>query len=72
MSTVTIRSIVDTIIANDGIYPGDPPVAKIVEYNNSYNGELAWGLVYDHQDPETYAASDFVLNPRVIFERATA
>lgn len=69
MSTITSKEIVDETIANNGVYPGDPPVIKIVQYNNMFNGGLAWGFVYEHEDPMRYENSPACHNPVVIWER---
>jgi hypothetical protein len=69
MATVT-RRIVDVIIANDGIYPGDDmyPVIKIVRYNNQWNGGVAYGLIYRGEDPMRYHTSAACHNPETIWE----
>jgi hypothetical protein len=76
MATITQRDIVDEIIANDGKYGSDedgwdPPVVKIVEYNNMFNGGLAWGLIYAHEDPNRYHESGACVNPRTIWEHSS-
>lgn len=69
MATITQKDVVDAIIANNGIYEGDPPVVRIVEYNNQFNGGIAWGLIYQGEDINRYHNSGACLNPRIIFER---
>ncbi len=74
MATVTSKQIVDEIIAGDGIYGSeengfDPPVILIVEYHNMFNGGLAWGLVYEHEDPMRYHRSEACIDARTIWER---
>jgi hypothetical protein len=54
MATITSREVVDAIIAGNGIYEGDPRVLKIVQYNNQFNGGLAYGLVYELDPPHLY------------------
>jgi hypothetical protein len=69
MATITNRAIIDHLIAHNGEYHGDPPVVKIVEYESGFGGRVSWGIVYEGENPFRYAASAYVRNPRVIFER---
>lgn len=74
MATVSTRSIVDTIIARNGFYPGDehlPSVIEIIEYDTKWD-TVAWGLLYEHDRPNKYEATDTVRNPRTIWKKATA
>jgi hypothetical protein len=69
MATISQRDVVDTIIRKNGWYGGgDPRVIKIVEYNNMFNNGLAWGLIYEDEDPMRYHNSFACLNPRTIWE----
>jgi hypothetical protein len=68
MATVNSRQVVDEIIANEGRYPGDPLVVRIVEYNNQFNGAICWGLIYEGQDIWMYHKSPACHNPRIIFD----
>ena len=71
MATVNSREVVDIIIKNNGWYPGDDiPVVRIVEYNNQFNGEIAWGLIFRGEDLGRYHSSPAVHNPRIIWEVA--
>ena len=67
MATVS-KEIADQIIAHEGRYPGDPLVVKIVQYENQWNGEHAYGLVYEHEDPMRYHNSPACINPITIWE----
>jgi hypothetical protein len=69
MATVNSRDIVDAIIENDGHYEDDPVVVRIVQYNNMFNGDLAYGLIYEHEDPERYHKSPACHNPTTIWQR---
>jgi hypothetical protein len=76
MATISDRADIDTLIANNGLYPGDEqspigPVVKIVEYQ-TVEGATVWGVVYlaevpmgllDRYDRE----SGYVRNPKVIW-----
>jgi len=65
MPTVN-KQIADDIIA--GKYDDDPPVRKIVKYENAWGSE-AYGVIYWHQDPNTYAASEYVQNPTTYWQK---
>ena len=70
MSTVS-KSIADTMVKHQGIYPGDEgiePCVKIVEYDNAWGG-VGYGLIYEGQNLDMYHASEFVRNPRTYWER---
>lgn len=74
MATITQRDVVDEIIANDGRYGSDEdgwdePIIRIVEYNNMFDGKVAWGLIYEHEDPMRYHNSGACHNPRIIFDK---
>jgi len=72
VATVNSYQIVETIMENNGVYPGDehmPPVVKIVQYENQWNGAPAYGLIYAHEDPMRYHESDACINPKTIWVR---
>jgi len=74
MATVNSREIVQAIIDGDGWYPGDkedgvPQVVKIVQYNNQFNGGIAYGLIYRGEDRMRYHTAPAVHNPQTIWER---
>lgn len=65
MATVS-KEIADAVIAANGQYKGDEPVVKVVEYDNAYGGK-GYGLVYAHDDPDKYRATEWVRNPKTIW-----
>jgi hypothetical protein len=67
MATVN-KKIADEIIANDGYYEGDPRVVKVVKYQNQFNGEDAYGIIYSHEDPMRYHNSPACINPETVWE----
>lgn len=67
MATITQREIVDEIIRGNGRYEDDLPVIKIVEYNNQFDGGIAWGLIYKGEDPMRYHNAPACHNPREIW-----
>ena len=72
MATFTTKRIVDEIIAANGQqYDDEPPVIRIVEYTSRVNQATVWGVVWQgDRKPFRYdVESEFVTNPRVIFER---
>jgi hypothetical protein len=71
MATVTSRAVVEEIIRGNGRYLDDPPVVKIVEYENEFDGGIAWGLIYGWEDPMRYETAPACRNPRVIFVRGS-
>ena len=54
MATIDSREMVDKIIANNGRYSTDPRVVKIVQYNNIFDGRLAYGLIYKGERLDRY------------------
>jgi hypothetical protein len=71
MATITQKHIVDEIIASDGRYMDDDLVVKIVEYENMFNGGLAWGIIYHHEDLMRYHNSPACHNPRTIWAHSS-
>jgi len=71
MATVNSLQVVNDIIANDGYYEGDRNemrVVKIVRYNNQFNGEIAYGLIYVGEDLNRYHNAAACHNPETIWE----
>jgi hypothetical protein len=67
MPTVTDRDLVEMVIEHYGWYPGDPQVFRITEYT-ARGGATCWG--FDYTPENAYEASEYVLSPRIIFERS--
>lgn len=74
MATINSRRVVDALIECDGFdseFPEDPRVLKIVQYNNQFDGALAYGLVYDIDPPGSYNRYEeggACHNPTVLWE----
>ncbi len=69
MATIDSKHIIDELIANNGIYPGDPQVYMIVEYTNAY-GNVTWGVTWPHEkgrDRYTIEQYPYVNNPKIIW-----
>jgi hypothetical protein len=70
MATVNDRKTVDLIIQGNGYYPGDDiPVVRIVEYNNMFDGGIAYGLIYRGEDLRRYFVPQ-CHNAHTIWERS--
>lgn len=52
MATITSREIIQEILDNDGVYPGDPQAALIYEYRNVFDNEVAWAVFWDYRDDD--------------------
>lgn len=75
MPTIDSQHIIDELLANDGIYPGDEhmPVVRIVRYRNGWGG-LTHGIVYEAEARQGLLhrydhPSEFISEPEVIFRR---
>ena len=70
MATFSNKQVVDTIIANNGYYEGDPRVVRVVEYETNF-GETCWGVVWETEPPATWLRyeipTQYIRNPRVIW-----
>lgn len=72
MATITQKTVVEEIIAGNGLYGSeedgyDPLVVKIVAYNNMFNGGEAWGIIYEGEDLMRYHNSPACHNPKTIW-----
>lgn len=68
MSTVS-KKIADEII--DGKYPEDRAV-KIVRYQNCFDGTDSYGVIFEGEPLDKYAASEYVINPCTYWQRKKA
>lgn len=85
MATFNDKTFVDQIIAGDGWstlpthigfdpknpktwYGDDFPVVKVVEYTNAW-GNRVWGCVFYGNDLNQYRESEYVRDPKTIWER---
>lgn len=68
MATVS-ESLAREIIENDGYYSDDPRVLQVVSYDNAFNGERTWAILYLYDvENDRYAPSEYVRNPRIEWE----
>lgn len=65
MATINDRKQVDEIIASNG----KGGVIKIVQYNNMFDGGLAYGLVFKGENRMNYENSPACRNPVVLWEK---
>jgi hypothetical protein len=71
MATINSKVIVDKIIAGNGWFEdvgSEPRVIRIVQYNNKFNGGIAYGLIFEGEDPLRYHMSYDCHNPRTIWD----
>jgi hypothetical protein len=73
MATIDSQDIIDILLANGGIYPGDEdmPVVRIVRYINGW-GARTHGVVYEHEAQRGLLhkydrPSEHIIVPEVIF-----
>jgi hypothetical protein len=67
MATINSKELVDEIIANNGYYYEDDRVLKIVEYTNNWGG-TSYGIIYKSYELNKYNASDYIHNPKTLWE----
>lgn len=71
MATIDDKTLIDTIIRQDGHYEGDPRVALIVEYTNA-NDRQTWGVTWSSEPASRQRRyleeTQFVRNPRILWE----
>jgi hypothetical protein len=70
MATIDSKEIIDTLLNNNGYFPGDPQIYMIVEYTNHY-GNKTWGVTWPHEKGRDryLVESDYVRNPTIIWQR---
>lgn len=66
MATLS-KEIIDKIIANNGHYPGDPRISRVVKYTNQWGGE-SYAVIYPFEDQLRYHNSAHCFNVEVIWE----
>lgn len=67
LPTITSKAIIDKLIECNGRYEDDPPVEAIIEYQNVFNGETCWSVVYDAAGVARTLLSPHLNNPRLIW-----
>tara|TARA_Y100000590_G_scaffold428825_1_gene540581 strand:- start:65 stop:295 length:231 start_codon:yes stop_codon:yes gene_type:complete len=54
MASINDKTIVDQIVANDGVYEmdgeTDPPVTHIIVYGNMFDGRATYALAYSEAE----------------------
>jgi Holliday junction resolvase len=69
MASIDSRAMVDRIIAAKGrLYLDEPPVVKIVQYRNQFDGRLAYGLIFKGENLARYEFSAACHDPVVLWE----
>jgi hypothetical protein len=64
MSTIDSAQIIRTILANKGVYPGDPPVSFVFTYTN-FEGRKTYAV---DSVRERYRESSYVRNPILLLQ----
>ena len=68
MATITHRDIIQTMVDNDGVYPGDPQPIAIFEYRGA-GGQVCWSVIYMEAELLSLMTSYYVCNPEEIWSR---
>ena len=75
MSTLDSKSMIDDIVAHDGLYfedgedTRDPRVTHILEYKNQFNGAKTWKLFYSQETFDSVLDSEHqMISPWLYWE----
>lgn len=68
MATIADRRIIETLLENDGMYPGDPQADSIFEYTHRITGASRWAVYYAPKDVDIHL-SPFVGNYIRLWDR---
>lgn len=70
MATVS-ESLARQIIANDGYYADDPRVHQVITYDNAFDNNRSWAILYECDVlSNRYAPSPYVQNVKVEWEKS--
>lgn len=67
MATITSYNIIKKMIDNDGVYPGDPQVEAIWEYENC--GQIMWSISLCAADVGALLSSAYVQRPVLLWSK---
>lgn len=67
MSTIDSRSIIRTMLENNGFYPGDPQCNAIYQYENNW-GKTTWAVYWTGMYCDI-TESPHVHNPVLLFDK---
>ena len=68
MATITSRKVVQEILDGDGVYPGDPPAARVYEYWSMLGEKVVWAVFYEG-DNDDIAFSPLVEYPVLLWDQ---
>jgi hypothetical protein len=70
MATINDRGTVDKIIRGNGFFDeeDDLRVVRIVQYNNMFNGGIAYGLIFETEPLNRYHDSPNCHNVKTLWE----
>lgn len=70
MSTIDSKDIILKLLNNNGVYPGDPQVYSVFEYQNAFNAAGCWKLCYTEVDEINFLQNGHYKGiPLVLFRR---
>ncbi len=70
MSSINSPDIIQTILSNDGVFPGDPRLYSVWSYTNDWNG-LTFKLCYRPFQEDAFLSSPFVHSPQLLWSAAS-
>jgi hypothetical protein len=68
MTTIDSPSIIQTLLSNDGKYPGDPKPYSIFSYTNAF-GRQTYSVNYNLAGHESFLSSPYILSPVLLWDR---
>lgn len=69
MSSIDSLPIIQTILANDGVYPGDPRFYSVWSYTNDWGG-LTFKLCYRPIQEDEFLSSPFIHSPQLLWSES--
>ena len=69
MSSIDSLPSIQTILANDGVYPGDPQCYSVWSYTNDWNGQT-FKLCYRPTQEDAFLSSPFVHSPQLLWSES--
>jgi hypothetical protein len=66
MASFDSWEIIEKMLRNKGVYPGDPPATHIYRYTNKWNGGKTFAVYWD--DNHSFGPSEFVIDPVLLME----
>ena len=70
MSSINSPDIIQTILSNNGVFPGDSRLYSVWSYTNDWNG-LTFKLCYRPLQEDAFLSSPFVHSPKLLWSAAS-